>query len=86
MKKFLFFEVLIMPYVVKILFWLIEIVLLIVSLYFIFFEKMGKFPERLLVGLLGFSVITIIVRLFLETWLVIFGIYEQLRKTKEMLK
>jgi len=37
-----------MPYVVKILFWLIEIVLLIVSLYFIFFEKMGKFPERLL--------------------------------------
>lgn len=98
MKKFLMFDVLISPWIIRVLYWILQIAIIVSGLILIFtdhgvgYENIRIFSFILLGPLAKFGGIGLIIvgsiylRLLFELFLVLFKIFENSNQIKDLLK
>lgn len=85
MKKFLMFDLMITPWIIRILYWILQVVVIIAGLYSMFSGArvgygMGGFAGGLIMIIGG----SLVLRMYLELMIVLFKISENTSKLKEL--
>ncbi len=85
MKNFLMFDLMITPWIIRILYWILQIVVIIGGLYTMGSGERAVFgPSGAVGGLIMIIGGTLVLRLFFEMMMVMFKISENTSKLKEL--